>query len=218
MGAGQNEKQGIWAGVLKPCWAHRRAFTGAAADPACAERISLEKAVESRELVQVTTNPLSGLLSEPCTRSIRRIHTSRTVWNDKDLGSGDSVKANGIVQPIIVRRYRADTAHRRRARVRAARWSGSRRPGGRREVSDEQLFEWSWSRTSTPRLESIERAKAYHTIWAHFLTQTEAADDWARTACIANYLRLLDLPTTQTDARTTNSSHGPTRGFSPCRR
>jgi ParB family chromosome partitioning protein len=66
-----------------------------------------------------------------------------------------------------------------------------------REVTDEQLFEWSLIENIHRRdLNAIERAKAYQGYLAAFsLTQMEAAQRLGEDrSVIANYLRLLDLP------------------------
>jgi ParB family chromosome partitioning protein len=66
-----------------------------------------------------------------------------------------------------------------------------------REVTEEQLFEWSLVENIHRRdLNAIERAKAYQRYLNAFsLTQAEAAERLGEDrSVIANYLRLLDLP------------------------
>ena len=66
-----------------------------------------------------------------------------------------------------------------------------------RQVTEEQLFEWSLVENIHRRdLNAIERAKAYqHYLNAFSLTQAEAAERLGEDrSVIANYLRLLDLP------------------------
>jgi len=127
-------------------------------------------------------------------------YQARTVWNDEDLKElADSIKANGVVQPIIVRPFQGGyqlIAGERR--FRAAEMVGLKTiPAVVREVTDEQLFEWSLVENIHRRdLNPIERAKAYqHYLGAFSLTQTEAAERLGEDrSVIANYLRLLDLP------------------------
>ena len=70
-------------------------------------------------------------------------YQARTVWNEEDLVElTDSIRANGIIQPIVVRpfqgRYQLIAGERR---YRAARMASLERiPALVREVTDEQLF------------------------------------------------------------------------------
>jgi ParB family chromosome partitioning protein len=124
----------------------------------------------------------------------------RTTWNEQDLRElADSVKANGVIQPIIVRAFQGGyqlIAGERR--FRAAEMAGLKTiPAVVREVTDEQLFEWSLVENIHRRdLNPVERAKAYqHYLGAFSLTQTQAAERLGEDrSVIANYLRLLDLP------------------------
>jgi ParB family chromosome partitioning protein len=66
-----------------------------------------------------------------------------------------------------------------------------------RDVTDEQLFEWSLVENIHRRdLNAVERAKAYQRYLSAFsLTQSEAAERLGEDrSVVANYLRLLDLP------------------------
>ncbi len=127
-------------------------------------------------------------------------YQARTVWNDQDLTElADSIRANGILQPILVRRFQGGyqlIAGERR--FRAAQMAGlAQVPALVREVTDEQLFEWSLVENIHRRdLNAIERSKAYQRYLAAFsLTQVEAAARLGEDrSVIANYLRLLDLP------------------------
>ncbi len=127
-------------------------------------------------------------------------YQARTVWNEQDLTElAESVKANGILQPILVRRFQGGyqlIAGERR--FRAAQMAGlAKVPALVREVTDEQLFEWSLVENIHRRdLNAIERAKAYQRYLGAFsLTQAEAADRLGEDrSVIANYVRLLDLP------------------------
>ncbi|MEN6577551.1 MAG: ParB/RepB/Spo0J family partition protein [Phycisphaerales bacterium] len=126
-------------------------------------------------------------------------YQARTQWNEADLTElADSIKANGVIQPIIVRPYQGGyqlIAGERRFRA-AQRVGLATIPAVVREVTDEQLFEWSLVENIHRRdLNPIERAKAYqHYLGAFSLTQTEAAERLGEDrSVIANYLRLLDL-------------------------
>jgi ParB family chromosome partitioning protein len=127
-------------------------------------------------------------------------YQARTVWNDQDLAElSDSIKANGILQPVLVRRFQGGyqlIAGERR--FRAAQMAGlAKVPALVREVTDEQLFEWSLVENIHRRdLNAIERAKAYQRYLAAFsLTQAQAAQRLGEDrSVIANYVRLLDLP------------------------
>jgi ParB family chromosome partitioning protein len=127
-------------------------------------------------------------------------HQARTVWNEQDmLELSQSIKANGIIQPVIVRPFQGGyqlIAGERR--FRAAQMAGlANVPALVRQVSEEQLFEWSLIENIHRRdLNAIERAKAYQRYLSAFsLTQAEAAERLGEDRSgIANYLRLLDLP------------------------
>jgi ParB family chromosome partitioning protein len=127
-------------------------------------------------------------------------YQARTVWNDDDLLElAESIRANGIIQPIIVRpfqgRYQLIAGERR---FRAAQMASlSAIPALVRDVTDEQLFEWSLVENIHRRdLNAIERAKAYQRyVNAFSLTQAEAAQRLGEDrSVIANHMRLLDLP------------------------
>jgi len=127
-------------------------------------------------------------------------YQARTVWNQDDLAElAESIKANGIIQPVVVRpfqgRYQLIAGERR---FRAAELAGiSKIPALVRDVTEEQLFEWSLVENIHRRdLNPIERAKAYQRYLGAFsLTQAEASQRLGEDrSVIANYLRLLDLP------------------------
>jgi len=127
-------------------------------------------------------------------------YQARTIWNEQDLAElAQSVKANGILQPVLVRPFQGGyqlIAGERR--LRAAQMAGlATLPALVRQVTDEQLFEWSLVENIHRRdLNAIERAKAYQRYLGAFsLTQAEAAERLGEDrSVIANYLRLLDLP------------------------
>ncbi len=124
----------------------------------------------------------------------------RTVWDQQDLADlAESIKANGIVQPIIVRPAGKGfeiIAGERRFRA-AKQASMTTIPALVREASDEQMLEWSLiENIHRTNLNPIERAKAYQNYISTFsLTQSQAAERLGENrSVITNYLRLLDLP------------------------
>ena len=126
-------------------------------------------------------------------------YQARSVWNEEDLRElADSIKANGIIQPIVVRpfqgRYQVIAGERR---LRAAKMAElATVPALVREVADDEMFEWSLVENIHRRdLNAIERAKAYQRYLNAFsLTQAEAAQRLGEDrSVIANYLRLLEL-------------------------
>jgi len=127
-------------------------------------------------------------------------YQARTVWDEQDLAElATSIKANGVIQPVLVRPFQGGyqlIAGERR--FRAAQLAGlATVPALVRQVTEEQLFEWSLVENIHRRdLNAIERAKAYqHYLNAFSLTQSEAAERLGEDrSVIANYLRLLDLP------------------------
>ena len=127
-------------------------------------------------------------------------YQARTVWNDQELTElAESIKANGIIQPIIVRPigtgFQLIAGERR---LRAAELACLKSvPALVRRASDEQLHEWALvENIHRVDLNPIERAKAYHEYISTFsLTQAEAAERLGEgRSVVANYVRLLDLP------------------------
>jgi ParB family chromosome partitioning protein len=122
------------------------------------------------------------------------------VWDQQELADlAESIRANGVVQPIIVRPARAGfelIAGERRLRA-AQLASLTTIPAIVREASDEQMLELSLiENIHRANLNPIERANAYQNYLNTFsLTQAEAAERLGENrSVIANYLRLLDLP------------------------
>ncbi|MHC4558518.1 MAG: ParB/RepB/Spo0J family partition protein [Planctomycetota bacterium] len=127
-------------------------------------------------------------------------YQARTVWNEQELAElAESIRANGIIQPIIVRPavagYQLIAGERR---FRAAKLASLVTiPALVRQASDEQLHEWALvENIHRVDLNPIERAKAYQDYLSTFsLTQAEAAERLGEgRSVVANYLRLLDLP------------------------
>jgi ParB family chromosome partitioning protein len=127
-------------------------------------------------------------------------YQARTVWNDQDLADlAESIRANGVIQPIIVRPagvgYQLIAGERR---FRAAQLASlTTIPAVVRAASDEDLLELALvENIHRTDLNPIERAKAYQNYLNTLsLTQAEAAQRLGEDrSVIANYLRLLDLP------------------------
>ena len=124
----------------------------------------------------------------------------RTVWNDQDLADlAESIKANGVIQPIIVRpsgsKYQLIAGERRFRAAKLA--SMTTIPALVRSASDKQLLELSLvENIHRVGLNPIERAKAYQDYLSTFsLTQAKAAERLGEDrSVVANYIRLLDLP------------------------
>jgi len=124
----------------------------------------------------------------------------RTVWNEQELADlAESIRSNGVIQPIIVRPfgtgYQVIAGERR---LRAAQMAGlARIPAILRQATDEQVLELALvENIHRADLNPIERAKAYQNYVGTFsLTQAEAAKRLGEDrSVIANYLRLLELP------------------------
>jgi ParB family chromosome partitioning protein len=124
----------------------------------------------------------------------------RMVWNDQELEAlADSIKANGLIQPIIVRKAGTEfelIAGERRYRA-AQIASLEKIPAIVRQANDEQMLELALvENIHRTDLNPIERAKAYQNYMRSFsLTQTLAAQRLGEDrSVVSNYLRLLDLP------------------------
>lgn len=124
----------------------------------------------------------------------------RSYWNEEELSNlADSIRANGVIQPILVRPagkgYEVIAGERR---LRAALLAGlSAIPAIVREATDEQMLELALiENIHRADLNPIERAMAYQNFIETFdVTQTEAAQRLGEDrSVIANYIRLLDLP------------------------
>jgi len=144
----------------------------------------LRDSLREIELDAITTNP----------------YQVRKSWDEQELKElAESIKANGVIQPIIVRPagsgYQLIAGERR---FRAAKLASLKTiPALVRQATDEQLLELALvENIHRVDLNPIERAKAYENYIKTFgLTQTEAAQRLGEDrSVIANYLRLLDLP------------------------
>jgi len=127
-------------------------------------------------------------------------HQVRFIWNEQELADlARSIKANGVIQPIIVRPFNGGyqlVAGERRWR--AAKLAGlDVIPAIIRETSENELLELALvENIHRTDLNPIERANAYQRyLNALSLTQVEAAARLGEDrSVIANHLRLLDLP------------------------
>lgn len=124
----------------------------------------------------------------------------RTVWDDQKLSDlADSIRENGIIQPIIVRKntdgYEIVAGERR---YRAACLAGLEKvPVLERQATDDEMLELALvENIHRADLNPIERAKAYQRFIETFnLNQTEAAKRLGEDrTVIANHLRILGLP------------------------
>ena len=132
----------------------------------------------------------------------------RSIWNEQELIElANSIKANGVIQPIIVRHLRTDSSFSTQVsyqliagerRWRAAKLAGIETvPAIVREVKDDEMLELALvENIHRTDLNPIERANAYQKyINSLSLTQSQAAERLGEDrSVIANYLRLLDLP------------------------
>ena len=124
----------------------------------------------------------------------------RQHFSDNDLEElGNSIKAQGIIQPLLVRRidhgYELVAGERR---LRAARKVGlTKVPVVYRDVSDAELLEMSnVENIQREDFNPIEEAEAYHRLITEFkLTQDQAAERVGKSrSAVANFLRLRNLP------------------------
>jgi ParB family chromosome partitioning protein len=144
---------------------------------------------------------LRGSLREVSIASILpNPYQPRTSWNEQDLTElADSIRVNGVVQPIVVRPagsgYEVIAGERR---IRAAKEAGLETiPAIVRQATDQELLELALvENIHRSGLNPIERAKAYQKYLEAFsLTQVEAAERLGENrSVIANYIRLLELP------------------------
>jgi ParB family chromosome partitioning protein len=132
----------------------------------------------------------------------------RSIWNEQELLElAKSIKANGVIQPIIVRHIGSSSTGLPQAgyqliagerRWRACKLAGIETvPAIVREVNDDKMLELALvENIHRTDLNPIERANAYQKyINTLSLTQSQAGDRLGEDrSVIANYLRLLDLP------------------------
>ncbi len=128
----------------------------------------------------------------------------RTEWNQEELaGLAESIKTNGLLQPIVVRRVKDGDGSRYEIiagerRFRASKMVGLETvPAMVRDAEDAQLLELALiENIHRTDLNPVERARAYKNYLDTFaFSQTEAAQHLGEDrSVIANFIRLLDLP------------------------
>jgi ParB family chromosome partitioning protein len=127
-------------------------------------------------------------------------YQARRHWDQQKLAElAESIQANGLVQPVSVRK--AGTGYQLIAgerRFRAFQLLGRETiPAIVRHTTDAQQLEWSLvENIHRDDLNPIDRARAYQAYLSTFgTTQSEAASRLGEDgSVICNYLRLLDLP------------------------
>ncbi|MCJ7776997.1 MAG: ParB/RepB/Spo0J family partition protein, partial [Sedimentisphaerales bacterium] len=159
--------------------------------------------------IQITEIGSNILTDKHLSNSLREIKVDdiqpnpyqvRFIWNEQELADlARSIKANGVIHPIIVRPmgagYQLIAGERR---WRAAKLAGLQMvPAIVRQVKDDELLELALvENIHRADLNPVERANAYQKYLSTLsLTQVEAAARLGEDrSVIANYLRLLDLP------------------------
>jgi len=166
--------------------------------------LSGQKSTSVESVLPSNFPPDKGLQESLKNISIKDIATNpyqpRTVWDQQQLEElAESIKANGVIQPVIVRPngpgYELIAGERR---FRAAELAGMDAiPALVRQATDEQLLELALiENIHRADLNPIERARAYRKFINTFsLTQEQTAQRLGENrSVVANYLRLLDLP------------------------
>jgi ParB family chromosome partitioning protein len=135
----------------------------------------------------------------PLSKIQRNPHQPRQSWDESKLFElAESINANGLIQPVIVRpmgdSYQLIAGERR---LRAMRMAGKTTISAIvRPANEEQLLEWALiENIHRDDLNPIERARAYQNYLQRFsLTQKEAAQRLGEDrSTIANYARLMEL-------------------------
>lgn len=141
-----------------------------------------------------------GLLKLPIEAISRDLAQPRKHFEEERLGElAESIKAQGVLQPVLVRKegagYRLIAGERR---WRAAQLAGLKEiPAVVREVSDAQAFELALvENLQRADLNPIEEAEGYHRLVEDFkLTQEQVSQRVGKDrSSVANALRLLQLP------------------------
>lgn len=126
----------------------------------------------------------------------------RKTFDEENLNDlAESIRKNGVFQPIIVRKssvmgYEIIAGERR---FRASKLAGKEKiPAIVRAIDDEQMMEVAvLENLQREDLSPLEEAQAYSTLMENLhITQSELSERLGKSRpYIANYLRLLDLPT-----------------------
>jgi len=157
--------------------------------------------VKGRQKGSVTDRLTAGVTVSnlPVDKVLRNPHQPRQNWDEQKLMElAESIKKNGLIQPILVRQmgssYQLIAGERR---LRAMKLAGkSSIPTIIRHATEEQMIEWALiENIHRADLSPIERARAYDHYQKQFkLNQEEiAAKIGEDRATVANYLRLLDM-------------------------
>lgn len=162
-----------------------------------------------REILEVKSpesipyvRPSDYITELPLEKIKRNPHQPRQHWDDqKLLDLSESIKANGLIQPILVRPmsdgFQLIAGERR---LRATQMADKEKiPAIVRDATEEQMLEWALvENIHRADLSPLERAHAYQQYMTRFsMTQQEAGDKLGEDrSTIANYVRLLELPET----------------------
>lgn len=142
---------------------------------------------------------LGAIVEIPLDKITRNPYQPRKTWDRAGLFElAESIKANGLVQPVLVRPmgqgYQLIAGERR---LRAMELAGKDTiTAVVREASEEQVIEWALiENIHRSGLNALERAQAYRNYLERFsLTQQQAAERLGEDrSTIANYMRLLEL-------------------------
>ena len=151
------------------------------------------------QLALLSSSGIDQIHELPIAKIYNNPHQPRQNWNeDKLLELADSIKANGLIQPILVRPmgqgYQLIAGERR---LRATQMAGVKTINAIvRHASEEQMLEWALiENIHRTDLSPLERAGAYKNYLNSFsLSQQEAAGRLGEDrSTIANYIRLLEL-------------------------
>lgn len=152
----------------------------------------------ARESVGISREDRAGRTLPTASLSANPLQPRRRIASATISSLAESIRANGILQPIVVRerdgRYEIIAGERR---WRAAQAAGLKHvPVVLRDASDEQMLELALvENIQREDLNAIERAKAYRQFCDEFgLTTDDVAHRMGEDrSTVANYLRLLDL-------------------------
>lgn len=151
--------------------------------------------------------PENGAAVEiPIDRLAPNPHQPRTEFDDEEIEAlASSIRSSGVLQPLLVRPEEdgSFTVVAGERRLRAARQAGLETvPAICRDLPDSRLLELALvENLQRDDLGPIETANAFRSlIRDHGLTQAEVASRVGKPrSTVANFLRLLDLPTTVQD-------------------
>jgi ParB family transcriptional regulator, chromosome partitioning protein len=156
-------------------------------------------AADRQGSVTGTSENIGQALEIPLSKIVKNPHQPRQQWDESKLVElADSIRANGLIQPVIVRKmgsvYQLIAGERR---LRASVFAGKATiPAIVKDATEEQAVEWSLiENIHREDLNPIERARAYQHYMNQFhLTQEEAAERLGdRRSTVANFVRMLEL-------------------------